>query len=102
MVSAAQGEEVSLKPQNLIQAAEADLKRLKMNTTDYRFYFGQCHQYAFHRQHVRGATTVAGILKRAAKAAEKRKPIKTHKRYTITIYANPGLIREALMLLEPT
>lgn len=88
---------MSLKPQNLIQAAEADLKRQKINTIRYDLR-DRYHQYAFHRCHVRGSETVADILCRAAKSAE-RKPPKTRKRNTIMIYANPELIREALKLL---
>jgi hypothetical protein len=90
---------MSLKPQNLIQAAEADLKRQKINTSRYRP--DQYHYYAFHRQHVRSSKTVADILRRAAKSMG-RKPLKTTKRGTAIIYANPELIWEALGMVEAT
>lgn len=68
-----------LKPQNVVQAARADIERRKRNekrdregTPDraWALQFGyDMEKYAFLREHVRGADGAFGIISKALKAA---------------------------------
>jgi hypothetical protein len=51
---------MSLKPQNLIQAAEADLKRRGRNKD--RYEGDPVEQFAFHREHVRRAKSASHLI----------------------------------------
>lgn len=117
---------MSLKPQNLIQAAEADIKRRAKNeviaTCKWREPY---EQYAFHRKHVNRSKTVREILEAALAGLDIIKPtpifdkktgeqkvdrytgkpkwrnLKT-KRVTKRIYQEPAIIEAALAILEKT
>lgn len=83
---------MSLKPQNLIQAAEADLKRRLRNTEAVATTF---EYYAFHKIHVRKAKSAKQLLLLALMS----RPLKTQKPNTMRIYGNAGLLVAALRLL---
>jgi hypothetical protein len=83
---------MSLKPQNLIQAAETDLKRKAHNKNERGS--GYYQQYAFYRLHVRRGKSVADILRLAAQGLPPSATVR--KRETLIIYAHPLLIWEAL------
>lgn len=94
---------MSLKPINIIQAAESDIRRKLTNSSP------PYEQYAFYRKHVRKAKNVRQLLLMALMSP----PIKmvvpkgedievprldTIKRDTKLIYGNAGLLVEALKL----
>lgn len=61
-----------LKPQNIVQAAEADLARRRRNIERAKEPApwmqraeGSMEPYAFHRNHVRKATTALGLIELA-------------------------------------
>lgn len=117
-----------LKPQNIVQAAEADLKRRALNVeidNDRRNgYNGKFHQYAFHRDHVNQASDVRDLITRAIESPPKLDPIpmidkKTHKQKVgldgrlkwknvnikksiKQIYGDLDVVRAAHALLEDT
>lgn len=101
---------MSLKPQNLVQAAKADLARRERNRGRYPFtdplIDGPMEPYAFHRKHVSKAENVRDLLVRAANnpsvaVPETRddKPV-TAKRETAIIYGDTDLIRRAIELCD--
>jgi hypothetical protein len=115
---------MSLKPQNLIQAAEADVKRRAKNELiAANKWLEPYEQYAFHRKHVNRGVTVRKILELALAEPNIVKPIRVMdkktgkqkvnprtgkwkwrnaktKRITKRIYEEPELIRAALAMLE--
>lgn len=116
---------MSLKPQNLIQAAEADLKRREKNKiiATNQFRGERYEQYAFHRKHVNRCSTVREILELALAEPDVIKPIRIMdretgqqrvdprtgnwkwrnmktKRTTKRIYEEPAIIVAALAMLE--
>lgn len=51
-----------LKPQNIVQAAEADLARQRRNAEQAKYRDHSYEEYAFHRNHVRRARTPQGLM----------------------------------------
>lgn len=89
-----------LKPQNLIQAAEADMKRSMRNaeltaTYKQRFQF-HYEEYAFHRDHVRRADTARELLVLALMNPN----VKTGKPATKLIYGDSALLLKAVRLCD--
>jgi hypothetical protein len=85
---------MSLKPQNIVQAAEADLKRRERNIKRHRGELSSdIEHYAFHASHVRRADDVAHLLLIALAHGMP----KTKKKNTIMIYGDPDLLRSALV-----
>jgi hypothetical protein len=85
---------MSLKPQNIVHAAEADLKRKARNKErvlegDYSY-----EQYAFHRLHVRKSNTAHDLIKWAIAEPGIGKP--SAKRNTRLIYGDMELLTEAM------
>jgi hypothetical protein len=94
---------MSLKPQNLIQAAEADLKRRLRNTEAVATTY---ERYAFHRMHVRRARSAHDLLRLALMSPpmkfdpeEGTVELTSTKPNTKLIYGNAGLLVAALKLL---
>jgi hypothetical protein len=93
---------VSLKPRNLIQAADADLARRKRNMRRYELAAqgvdcgDRVELYAFYAPHVRKAKTahdlIALALNRNAGA------LKCTKKNTRLIYGDLALLRDALTI----
>lgn len=81
-----------LKPANIVQAAEADLRlreRKRNREADPEAV------YSFHRRHVNRARDIAHLI---ALAYFEPKP-KTDKRSTLIVYGNTDLLRETLVCL---
>jgi hypothetical protein len=90
---------VSLKPQNLVQAAEADLRRRRHNEYLAKVYGRSCgmfEQYAFNASHVRKAKSVLDLLRLALM----HPVVKTTKSNTKLIYGNGALLFEAIKLRD--
>lgn len=89
---------MSLKPQNLVQAAEADMKRAQRNAisaVDAKRFAVSYEEYAFHRDHVRRARTPMQLLVLALM----HPTVKTAKPNTKLIYGNAALLLQALRLV---
>lgn len=85
---------MGLKPQNIIQAAEADLARHRRNAQEAQTSNPSYEQYAFHRNHVRKSETPQDLIRLALmnpSAAEK-----TVKANTKLIYGNAALLIAAI------
>lgn len=82
----------TLKPRHVIQAAEADLKRISDNAVAFKIG-DSCHPYAFHRRHVRKAATVVELIEWALK--ENELGCASGKRNTRMIYRNTSLLLAA-------
>lgn len=90
-----------LKPQNIVQAAEADMKRRERNKERHelakrgltiRHYQPEIETYAFLAHHVRRATGAGHLIELAIKCGAP----KTTKKNTILIYTSGELLTEAL------
>jgi hypothetical protein len=82
---------MSLKPQNLIQAAQADLKRLARNKD--RYDGDPVERFAFHRNHVRRAKSAGHLIVMALMdPAIARDSAKFNTRL---IYGDAGLLAQA-------
>lgn len=116
---------MSLRPQNLIQAALADLKRREHNEAVYAgLKHGEIEQFAFHRKHVERSESAGELLllalmdygvlrtkdllwtektaKYTSQIGTVRKPagqLMTAKKNTKIIYSDGALLIEALRLL---
>lgn len=102
---------MGLKPQNIVQAAQADLERRERNRDRVPDEHGWAirndamEPYAFHRKHVRVADSVRDLIKRAAENPEIAVPKTrddeplTTKRNTIIIYSDVPLLKRALALV---
>jgi hypothetical protein len=51
-----------LKPQNIVQAAEEDLRRERRNAIEAEYQDAKYERYAFHRKHVHAARTARELL----------------------------------------
>jgi hypothetical protein len=51
-----------LKPQNIIQAAEADLRRINRNAKEAEYQDPHYEHYAFHRKHVHAAKSARELM----------------------------------------
>lgn len=88
---------MSLRPRNIIQAAEADLKRRERNVARYGGRLSSPHElYAFYAPHVRRAENAKHLL---TLARNKGSAIKTEKKNTLLIYGNRELLNEAINLM---
>lgn len=89
-----------LRPQNIVQAAEADLARQRRNAEQAKYRDHAYEEYAFYRKHVRRATSPHGLLVLALMdpaAAEK-----TAKHNTQMIYGNARLLVDAIRMTKST
>lgn len=87
---------VDLKPQNIVQAAEADMKRRARNAEEATSYAPRYERYAFHRLHVIKAIDAHDLIIRAVQDQELG--ISSGKFNTRLIYGNGDLLREAAMM----
>lgn len=89
-----------LKPVNIVQAAEADLKRKVRNAAQARQrfeYAGEPYEaYAFHRTHVRRADSAQALLVLAL--MNPQPAAKSAKKNTKIIYGNAELLVAAVRL----
>jgi hypothetical protein len=84
-----------LKPRNLIQAAEADLRRRAHNKRVYAENLDAAIEtYAFYAPHVRAARDAKHLIEIAI--ARNSNAALTKKKNTRLIYDNVALLREAL------
>lgn len=93
---------MSLKPQNIVQAAEADLKRearnirraslLAVGQTDGTGY----EEYAFHRKHVRKAVMPSSLIVMAL--MDPTPGLESHKDNTRLIYGDAQLLIAAIRI----
>lgn len=83
-----------LKPINIVQAAEADLKRARHNMIEAEYQEPKYEPYAFHRKHARRADSAHELILLALMDP----CIKTEKANTKLIYGNAGLLLQALRL----
>lgn len=95
-----------LKPVNIMQAAEADVKRFVRNTDPEKRW--EIEVYAFHRRHVRdavestkgaegGVTFEAATAKIIANAAaDLDRGLMSGKKWTRRLYADQALLIQAL------
>lgn len=84
-----------LKPNNIVQAAEADIKRAAHNVYEAANYSDPTYEpYAFHRKHARKAETAHGLILLALMDPM----VKTVKPNTKLIYGNAALLLEALRM----
>ncbi len=81
-----------LKPQNIVQAANADLKRSRHNAEEAKFEKPQYEPYAFHRRHARRAETAHELILLALMDPM----VKTAKSNTRLIYGDAALLVAAL------
>lgn len=93
---------MSLKPQNLVQAAQADLQRRERNggfdPKARRRNKVPFEHYAFHRKHVRRAMSVEDVLRLAV--ADPLIGQVSGKKNTVLIYSNVPLLQAALQLAK--
>lgn len=88
-----------LKPQNIVQAAEADMKRGARNAKQAAEAkeFSPCYEeYAFHRKHVRKAHSAHDLMVLAL--MDPAAGEKTEKPNTKLIYGNAGLLLAAIRM----
>ncbi len=87
---------MSLLPQNVLQAAEADLKRGIRSKS--RWQRASCKPYTFHREHVRRAKTIKQLLVTAL--MQPQAGLSSKKRNTKLLYGDGVLLVRALRLLQ--
>lgn len=80
-----------LKPQNVLQAADADMRRKELNTDPSRYW--PIEPYAFHRRHVRKAQTAVELVELAV--ANPKLGEKSAKRDTKLLYGDVDLLKQA-------
>jgi hypothetical protein len=84
-----------LKPSAIIAAARADLALRSEQFAGARGDGIPIRPYAFHRRHVRRATSVADLIARAI--ADRYAGYWSSKRATVAIYADPAALEAALV-----
>lgn len=87
---------MGLKPQNIVQAAEADFARLRRNAENAEFRDCPCEHYAFHRKHVRRAKTAHELIRLAL--MDPAITAKTAKNNTRLIYGDGRLLIAAIRI----
>ena len=87
-----------LKPQNLVQAAEADLRRINRNKAESEYQDPHYEHYAFHRKHVHAARDVRELMVLAL--MNPQVVANTNKTHMRLIYADTRLLLEAIKLLS--
>lgn len=85
-----------LKPQNIVQAAQADFARARRNAEQAKYKDHSYEPYAFHRRHVRKARSPHDLMLLAL--MDPAAAMKTAKDNTRMIYGNAGLLIEALRI----
>jgi hypothetical protein len=88
-----------LKPQNIVQAAEADLARRNHNAREAELADPSYEPYAFHRLHVRRAGDARELLILAL--MDSGMAAKTAKSNTRLIYGDAGLLLSAIRESAP-
>lgn len=88
----------SLKPQNVLQAAEADLMRRYRNKRYVGTRAKAFEPYAFHRDQVRAAKTIKQLVRSALMCPDKG--LKSKKKNTRMLYADGALLVAALRYLQ--
>jgi hypothetical protein len=83
-----------LKPQNLIQAADADLRRIKRNSVEAEYVDPHYEHYAFYRKHVHAAKSARELMIFAL--MEPHVCARTNKANMKLIYGNARLLIEAI------
>ena len=86
-----------LKPINIVQAAEADLKRIKKNAVEAEYQDPHYEHYAFHRKHVHGAKSARELMIFALMEPHVVKPT-TNKGNMRLIYGDAALLLAAIKL----
>lgn len=93
---------MSLRPINILQAAEADLMRRIRNKGQYLQGMSRPREkfepYAFHREHVRRAKTIEQLLVIAL--MQPAAGLRSKKRNTKMLYGDGALLVQALRLLQ--
>lgn len=87
-------EDEMLKPQNIVQAAEADLGRSRHNAEEAKFNNPTYEPYAFHRIHARRAVSAHELILLALMDPM----VKTAKPNTKLIYGDAQLLLAALRI----
>lgn len=85
-----------LKPQNIVQAAEADLARQRRNAEQAKHRDASYEPYAFHRKHVRRAMGVRDLMVLAL--MDPMVAEKTAKHNTRMIYGDARLLLDAIRI----
>lgn len=85
-----------LKPINIVQAAEADIKRSAHNVVEAQYDSPQYEEYAFHRKHARAAETAHELILLAL--MDPNAALKTAKPNTKLIYGDAALLVAALRM----
>ena len=88
-----------LKPQNLIQAAEEDLRKENRNKKEAEYQDAKYELYAFHRKHVHAAESARELLVLAL--MNPQVVGETTKDKMKLIYGDGRLLVEAIRLTEP-
>ncbi len=83
-----------LKPQNILQAADADLKRINRNKAEAEYSDPHYEHYAFHRTHVHMAKSARELMIFAL--MEPHAVGNTNKENMRLIYGNAQLLIEAI------
>jgi hypothetical protein len=92
---------MSLKPQNIVQAAEADLARHARNIKRHKLGdTSGMEQFAFHRKHVRRAGSARDLITLAL--MDPAVAASSIKRNTVLIYSSAGLLVRAARLSHGT
>jgi hypothetical protein len=88
-----------LKPQNIIQAADMDLRRVNRNKSEAEYQDPHYEHYAFHRKHVHAARDVRELMILAL--MNPHVVGNTNKAHMRLIYGDAQLLIEAIRLLQP-
>lgn len=86
-----------LKPVNILQAAEADLRRIKRNAEEAGYVDPHYQHYAFHRTHVHAAKSARELMIFALMEPHVVKAT-TNKANMKLIYGDAKLLTEAIRM----
>lgn len=89
-----------LKPQNIVQAAEEDLRKEKRNSIEAEYADAKYEVYAFHRKHVHQARDARELMTLALMNPQVIG--NTTKDKMRLIYGDTKLLIAAIRLLEPS
>lgn len=87
---------MTLKPRNILQAAEADIRRHRHNVDEAEMDHPSYEHYAFHRHHVRKAVDAGDLLVRAL--MDPLPGLWSGKFNTRLIYGNAALLLAAVRI----
>lgn len=88
-----------LSPSSIIATAAADIARRQINRHEHANGRGSLHRYAFHREHVRQATSPRDLIRRAATDPLRGQVSK--KRSTLLLYTDTHALAAALEAAGP-